>query len=86
MTFNFFILLSFFLLSIFSVIGYGTFFSKILSNNLKLNYGYKGLYGLFFLILYSYLSHYLIPHGLIHNTFIIVIGLSFFFYFQKKRI
>lgn len=85
MTSNFFILLSFFLLSIFSVIGYGTLFSKIFSNNLKLNYGYKGLYGLFFLILYSYLSHYLIPHGIIHNTIIIVIGLSLFFYFQKKK-
>ena len=67
------------------VIGYGTFFSKIFSNNRKLNYGHKGLYGLFFLILYSYLSHYLIPHGIVHNTFIIIIGLLLFFYFQKKK-
>ena len=83
MTFNFLILFSSYFLIIFSVIGYGSFFCKIFSGNNNLNFGFKGLYGLFILILYSFLSHYFIAHSILHNSFILVFGLFLFIFFLK---
>ena len=85
MTFNLLILFSFYFLIIFSVIGYGSFFCKILSVN-NLNFGFKGLYGLFLLIVYSSLSHYFIAHSLLHNSLILIFGLFLFFFLLKSRL
>ena len=69
----------FYNLILFSVLGYGFFVSKIFfKNTLKKNLGFVGLFGLFFLCIYSYFSHLLIPHGYIHNVFILLIGLFLF--------
>ncbi len=83
MTFNFLILFSSYFLIIFSVIGYGSFFCKIFSGNNNLNFGFKGLYGLFILILYSFLSHYFIAHSILHNSFILIFGLFLFIFFFR---
>ncbi len=85
MTINFLIYFSIYLLIILSVIGYGSLFCRIFSKDKKFNYGLKGLYGLFFLILYSYLSHYFIAHSFIHNSIILILGLVFLIYYQSKE-
>ena len=85
MTINFLIFFSVYLLIILSVIGYGSLFCRIFSKDKKFNCGLKGLYGLFFLILYSYLSHYFIAHSFIHNSIILILGLVFLIYYQSKE-
>ena len=37
----------------------------------------------FFLIIYSYISHYFYPHAYTHNLILLILGLIFFFYFFK---
>ena len=76
----------FYFLSIISTLGYGFFFKKIFTNrNTDLDYGYCGLIGIFFLTIYSYLSHFFIKHGLIHNS-IIFFNRDFIFILFKKII
>ena len=76
----------FYFLSTISTLGYGFFFKKIFTNrNTDLDYGYCGLIGIFFLTIYSYLSHFFIKHGLIHNSILFLIGISFFLYLFKKN-
>ena len=76
----------FYFLSIISTLGYGFFFKKIFTNrNTYLDYGYCGLIGIFFLTIYSYLSHFFIKHGLIHNSILFLIGISFFLYLFKTN-
>ena len=85
MTLEFFLLLFFYFSITIAVIGYGLLFSKIFSVENSLNIGLYGLYGLFFLIIYSYLSHVFIAHGKVHNLIILIIGVIFFLlYFHTK--
>ncbi len=73
-----FILIGSFAISL-SIIGYGYFFQKIiLKNKLDLNIGYLGLFGIFFLIIYSYLSNLFIEHSKVHNFVLIFVGFSIF--------
>ena len=71
-----------------SILGYGFFFQKIIfKNNLNLNIGYLGIIGIFFLIIYSYLSNLFVPHSKIHNFFVVIVGITFFiryYYFYKE--
>ncbi len=76
----------FYFLSVISTLGYGFFFRKILSNkNIDLDYGYCGLIGIFFLTIYSYLSHFFIKHGLIHNSIIFLIGILLFLFLLRTN-
>ena len=66
----------FYNLILFSVLGFGFIASKIFfKNRLNNNLGFVGLFGLFFLLIYSYYSHFFIPHDYIHNVIILLIGL-----------
>jgi len=68
MSLNFITFVLFYFLLIPSIVGYGYLavnFTKL--DKKQFNKGYLGLIGVFFLILYSYLSHFLIPHNLINN-------------------
>ena len=80
-----FILLLFYFSITFSIIGYGNIFSSI--SNRKFSIGERGLNGILFLIIISYLTNFFYPHSLSHNLLIISIGLlSFFYYlFQNFR-
>ena len=80
-----FILLLFYFSITFSIIGYGNIFSSI--SNRKYSIGERGLNGILFLIIISYLTNFFYPHSLSHNLLIISIGLlSFFYYlFQNFR-
>ena len=73
-----FFIISYFTI-IFSILGYGSFFSKFANQDNIECLGYKGLIGIFILILYSYISHLFYKHSLVHNSIIIILGLVFFF-------
>ena len=80
-----FILLLFYFSITFSIIGYGNIFSLV--SNRKYSIGEKGLNGILFLIIISYLTNFFFSHSLSHNLFIISTGLlSFIYYlFQNLR-
>tara|TARA_B100000768_G_C11273361_1_gene374581 strand:- start:344 stop:2008 length:1665 start_codon:yes stop_codon:yes gene_type:complete len=80
---NFFILFLFYLLIIFSIIGYGNIFSLISSRTYSI--GEKGLNGILFLIIISYITNFFTPHSIYHNLIVISIGLfAFVTQFIKK--
>ena len=62
-----------------SVIGYGVWLGKFFNKqSTTINLGYSGLIGVFFLIVYSYLSHIFISHDYFHNVILIILGLILF--------
>ena len=84
---NFFILFLSYFLIVFSVLGYGYVFENIIyKKSIKPNIGFSGLRGLFFLIIYSFLSHIFYAHNIFHNSIILILGLIFFVFFFKKKI
>ena len=70
-----------------STVGYGFFVAHIANLKIKhYNKSYLGLFGIFFLIFYSYFSHFFIPHDYSNNLVILVLGLiSFIYFFEKKN-
>ncbi len=88
-TFNIFFLFFFYFFIIFSITGFGLFFSSlILKKNTDSNIGYSGIFGLFFVSIYSYISSNFFAHSLIHNLFFNFLGLFlfiFFFFKDKKK-
>ena len=85
---NLSIYLSFYVVIILSVIGYGLLFQNVLRNITYVEFEYNLLGSLLFLILLSFLTHFFFNHGYIHNIVILTIGIiSFiFFFFKKKKI
>ena len=76
------ILIFFYTTSLFSILGYGLIFQKIIKTSKKIIcLGYTGLLGILFLIIISYFTNFFLPHNLLHNSIIFIIGLSAFFYF-----
>ena len=58
-----------------SILGYGMFFSRFFTfynkiNIQKISTGYIGLYGIFGLILISFVTNLILPHTHEHNLFI----------------
>ena len=79
MSINFIIIIFFYFLITASTLGYGYLTKNLLiSKNINLDYGSIGLVGFFFLTFYSYFSHFFIAHNLIHNSFLILIGIILF--------
>tara|TARA_B110000196_G_C21138102_1_gene662308 strand:+ start:178 stop:1863 length:1686 start_codon:yes stop_codon:yes gene_type:complete len=82
MNFSFYNYIFFYFIILFSVIGYGLFFAKITQRtNIQKNFGYAGLLGLFFLTIYSYISHFIIAHSLLHNSILVILGIFFFIFY-----
>ena len=79
-------ILSYFLI-LFSIIGYGLILLKVLDKKLNYNnFGYVGLFGIYLLIVYSYISNYFIAHSQYHNLIVIIFGLLLFVLFIKDKI
>ena len=77
-------LLSYFLI-VLSVVGHGVLAIKLTKTNVSTDeIGFVGLVGIFFLILYSYITHFFISHGYLHNIIFIIIGLVSIYYFRSK--
>ena len=72
------ILLLFYLLILYSILGYGKIFTLFNSNYQASSF--DGLLGLALLILVSYFTNIFFPHNFIHNSLIIVFGLLVFIY------
>ena len=86
MSYNIYTFFIFYFIIIFSVVGYGLFISNIVNLlDIRKNFGYSGLLGLFFLTIYSYISNFFLPHNLVHNTILVLIGIFFLFIFFKKK-
>ena len=82
---NYLTFLASYFLIILSVIGHGVLAIKLTKTNISTDeIGFVGLAGIFFLILYSYVSHFFISHGYIHNIIFITIGLASIYYFRTK--
>lgn len=82
---NFFFYISFYFLLLTSIIGYGYFFANFFLRKNERNLGYIGLYGIFLLILISYVSNFFIAHSLHFNSLILLFGLGSFFLFIFKN-
>jgi hypothetical protein len=86
MTHNLFIFTTYYILILISILGYGLFFLKLLKIRFDyINFGYSGLFGIYILLVYSYLSNLFIPHNEIHNLTILFIGLFAFIFSVKKK-
>ena len=79
--------LLFYILIVFSVIGYGNFFIHFLKDRNIINcFGIQGLIGVSFLTILSYSTNIFFAHGYLHNTIILVLGIIFFILnFLDKR-
>jgi len=73
-----------YLLILISILGYGLLL--IPREKISFSIGFLGLKGLFILIILSYFTNFLIPHNLIHNSIILIIGIFLFIYNYKSRI
>ena len=65
--------------------GYGFFLQRFFIKDQSVDIGYIGIFGIFFLILISYMSHFFIPHKEIFNSVILILGLINF-YLNKDNI
>ena len=74
-----------YILIILSVVGHGVLAIKLTKTNISTEeIGFVGLVGIFFLILYSYITHFFLSHGYIHNLIFVTIGLVSVYYFRSK--
>ena len=84
--FNSAIFILFFIIILFSILGYGLFLSNFLSlNNKDFSFGIYGVLGLLFSTFLSYLTHIFFSHNIYHNVLFHFIGLIIFFYFFTKN-
>ena len=82
---NYLIFLASYFLIVLSVVGHGILAIKFTKTNvLSDEIGFVGLVGIFFLILYSYITHFFISHNYLHNIIFIFIGLISVYYFRSK--
>ena len=82
---NYIIFLISYFLIVLSVVGHGVLAIKLTKTNISTEeIGFVGLIGIFFLILYSYVTHFFISHGYLHNIIFITIGLVSIYYFRTK--
>ena len=85
------IFLLYFYFCLFSVIGHGLIFQRILfkqinkKNNLDKNFLFTGFYGLMLLTIISFLTSYFLPHNQLHNIILHFFGFSCFLYFSNFK-
>jgi len=77
------ILLSFYFLILYSIVGYGRIFTLFNSN--YQDSSFNGLLGIALLTLLSYLTNIFFAHSFLHNSLIIFFGLVIFIYDFKKN-
>ena len=76
--------ISYFLI-VLSVVGHGVLAIRLTKTNISTKeIGFVGLVGIFFLILYSYVTHFFVSHDYLHNIVFIIIGLVSIYYFRSE--
>ena len=79
--------LSYFYLILFSILGYGLVYSKLIDLEYKsLDFGIIGILGCFACTTIALLTNLFFPHNFIHNLITNLIGIIFFVYFSQKNI
>ena len=73
-----------YLIILFSIVGFGYLSSKLLS--IRLSLGELGLSGILFMTILSYITNLFLPHGAIHNSIFLMIGLFACFLVLKKKL
>tara|TARA_B100000886_G_scaffold152102_1_gene103551 strand:+ start:2782 stop:4467 length:1686 start_codon:yes stop_codon:yes gene_type:complete len=82
---NYLIFFVSYFLIILSVVGHGVLMIKLTKTNVSTNeIGFVGLVGIFFLTLYSYLTHFFMSHGYLHNIIFMAAGFAGLFFFRSK--
>jgi len=75
-----------FLFIIFSILGYGILYSRLVHLSYRnLSLGIEGIVGCFFYTLIAFATHIFFAHSYIHNLVINFIGIIFFFFFFFKN-
>lgn len=86
---NIFFIFLFYYFIIFSITGFGLFFSSVIfKKNTNFNIGYNGIFGLFFVSIYSYISSNFFAHSFAHNLLFNFVGIFLFIYYfltEKKK-
>jgi hypothetical protein len=80
------ILLSYYWLITFAIVGYGLLFNGIFIKDDGVDIGYIGIFGIFLLILISYISHFFIPHNQIFNSIVLILGLINLYFDKNNKI
>ena len=83
---NLYLYIFFYFFILFSTLGYGFLLLSLGNSKNYNNLGYVGIFGIFFLLAYSYMSNLILAHGKIHNLIFLTIGIVIFFYFYLKEI
>jgi hypothetical protein len=86
MLLNLYLYIFFYIFILFSTLGYGFLFLNL--GNYTKNYnnlGYVGLFGIFFMLGYSYASNLILAHSKLHNLIFLSVGIIFFLYFYFKN-
>lgn len=78
------ILLIYYWIITFSLIGYGLLFNQFLLKSSENDIGFIGINGIFILIFISYLTSFFLPHTELFNSILILIGFSKFLINTKK--
>ena len=82
---NYLIFFTTYFLIVLSVIGHGVLAIKFTKINVPIEeIGFIGLVGIFFLIFYSYVTHFFVSHGYFHNIIFIITGLASIYYYRTK--
>ena len=87
MLLNLYLYIFFYVFILLSTLGYGFLFLNLGNYSKKNNdLGYVGLFGIFFMLGYSYLSNLFLAHSKLHNLLFLTIGIiSFFVFYFKER-
>ena len=77
---------SYYILILFSILGYGFIFSKVFKNSIDVsNLAILGFLGIIFISFISYYSNFITSHSFIHNIFFHICGLISFVYFVRNQ-
>ena len=83
---NALILIIYYFSILISILGYGLFFLGLFKKQLNSsNFGYIGLFGIYILLIYSYLSNFILAHSEVHNTLLLILGIILFFFKLSKN-
>ena len=80
------ILIIYYWLITFSLIGYGVLFNRLFLASSESDIGYVGFYGIFILILFSYISSFFIAHSELFNLIVLLVGLIIILINRQKYI
>ena len=72
------ILLFFYFVILFSILGYGKLVTSLSSNDQDIDF--QGFNGIALLIIISYLTNFFFPHNFLHNSIVVLFGLSIFLF------